>query len=441
MLGKNLISSVLTQVPLFIFGVAIGVFSTRILGDEGKGIFSLFQANTQLFVLIFSLGIQTGIVYFISSKKITAKIVAGMSSALFFTGCVLLISLLLFLKWIGYAHYILPKGYTSYFYIIILFIMFAITFINSIISGFFQAHSKFILLNWISIISVALNLVIFVVLYSIISNETLSVFRRFDYVLYATLISLLINFILLSYFFIRRIPIQPSFQFTLKHQLKPFIFYNLSVYIGVFINFFNYRLDLWIINSYLDDKSLSYYSLAANIVQIILFAAGAIAAVMLPNISNRTGKDRIATFLTITRISFLLFVFISFIAFIVSYWIIPIMYGAEFVKVVIPFQLLLIGIFFSCLSQLFSQLLLAENKNYLNILACSIGLVFTIVFGFILIPTWGIIGASISTTITYFVIFLFTFIFVTKYTKSVSVNLFLPSKSDFSFIKNMIIKK
>ena len=78
MLGKNLVASVFTQVPVFILGVISGVYSTRILGDDAKGAFSLFQANAHLFVLVFSLGIRTGIVYFISSKKISEGLVSGM---------------------------------------------------------------------------------------------------------------------------------------------------------------------------------------------------------------------------------------------------------------------------------------------------------------------------------------------------------------------------
>ena len=77
MLGRNLIASVLTQVPVFVLGVLAGIFSTRFLGEDAKGIYSIFQANTQLFILIFSLGMQTGIVFFISNKKIAEKNIMG----------------------------------------------------------------------------------------------------------------------------------------------------------------------------------------------------------------------------------------------------------------------------------------------------------------------------------------------------------------------------
>lgn len=438
MLGKNLVSSVLTQAPLFILGIVSGIFSTRILGDEAKGVFALFQANTQLFVLIFSLGIQTGIVYFVSSGKIKKELVAGMSFTILGISCVSLILLLFSSRLFGFSHWFLPENYTSNLYLISLFILFALTFINSIFSGFFQAQSKFVLLNWISIVNSIINTLLFTCLFFLLKNLSLDNGTKLNFVLVISIIALLLNSLILLFFQIKRIPTKLNFQFSLKNHIKPFILYNTSIYIGVFVNFFNYRLDLWLINVYLDDKELSYYSLAANIVQIILYVASAIAVVMLPNLSSRTGNDRILTFVKITRISFILFILISLTAFLLSSVIIPLLYGNDFKSSVIPFQLLLIGVLFSCCTQLFAQLLLVENQNKLNILACSIGLIITIFAGVTLIPVYGIIGASIATTLTYLVIFILTFIFVIRYTKSLTVNLLIPTKSDILTFKNLI---
>lgn len=438
MLGKNLVSSVLTQAPLFVLGIVTGIFSTRILGDEAKGVFALFQANTQLFVLIFSLGIQTGIVYFISSGKIKKELVAGMSFTIFGISCVALLILLFTSQLFGFAHWFLPKNFTSNLYLISLFILFALTFINSILSGFFQAYSKFVLLNWISITNSIFNTLLFTGLFFFLKNKTLDDADRLNYVLALSVIALLMNTSILFFFQLKRIHIKFDFHFTLRNHIKPFILYNTSIYIGVFVNFFNYRLDLWLINVYLEDKELSYYSLAANIVQIILYIATAIAGVMLPNLSSRTGNDRILTFVKITRISFVLFIGIVLCAFLLSSFVIPLLYGNEFQSSVFPFQLLLIGITLSCCSQLFSQLLLVENQNKMNILACTVGLIITIIGGLILIPMYGIIGASIATTLTYLVIFVLTYIFVLKYTRSVTSNLFIPTKEDISTLKNLI---
>jgi len=438
MLGKNLISTVLTQIPVFILGVVAGVFSTRILGEDAKGVFSLFQADTQLFVLVFSLGIQTGIVYFVSSKKIAENIVAGLSIYIFVICSSLLLGLLFFIQFFEITDSILSEGYTSNLYLIILFLLFIFSFLNSIVSSFFQAHSKFKIVNLISIVNSIINSGLFVALFFILQSKNLSTVERFNYVLYSTLLSLLINSTLWLYFQKKELNIKPDFNFKISSQLKIFVSYNLLIYAGMFVNFFNYRLDLWIINHYLDDKNLSYYSLAANINQIILFLSVTIASVMLPNLSGKSPEERTKTFVQVSRICFSFFMLITFFAFVVSSFIIPFMYGKEFTNTVIPFKILLPGILFSCITQLFSILIVSINKNILNIIACSIGLIFTVILDLILIPEIGINGAAIATTISYFVIFLITYIFTINQTNRVTLNFFIPNKKDIKFIQQFL---
>jgi O-antigen/teichoic acid export membrane protein len=116
------------------------------------------------------------------------------------------------------------------------------------------------------------------------------------------------------------------------------------------------------------------------------------------------------------------------------------MYGKDFVETVFPFQLLLPGILLSCITQIFSNLIVSSNKNKMNIIACSIGLVVTLVGGFTIIPKMGINGASYVTTASYFVIFLISYIFVLSLTGKTTFNLFIPTKKDFEFIRTSFLK-
>jgi O-antigen/teichoic acid export membrane protein len=441
MLGKNLINSILTQIPVFIIGFISGILSTRILGEEGKGVFTLFQANYQLFLLVFSFGIQTGIVYFISGKKIAEEIIAGLSIFIFLFSSTLLLLLLLIVHAVGADEYILTSGYTSYNYLVILFLLYFVTFFNNIIASFFQAHSKFKTINFISISNSIINAFLFLILYLILRYYTIETSEKINLVLYITLFSLVINSSLWFYFQKREINIKPSFNFKLSAYLKTFFSYNILIYIGMFVNFFNYRLDLWIVNHYLSKNDLSYYSLAANINQIILYIAVTIGSVMLPNLSGKENTKRIETFIRISRISFSFFTLLTLFAFVVSPFIIPLMYGIGFKNTVSPFQILLPGILFSCITQLFSIYIVSINKNIFNIIACSVGLIFTLYFDILLIPIWGINGAAIATCLSYFAIFLITYIFVYKQINKASFNLFIPLKSDIFFIKNLILKK
>jgi len=438
MLGKNLISSVLTQIPVFILGVVSGVFSTRILGEEAKGAFAIFQANTQLFTLVFSLGIQTGIVYFISSKKITENRVAGMSICIFSFASILLLIIIFLGSSYNFTEVFLVKEFTSNLYLIVLYLLFLMTFFISIISSFFQAHSKFRIINFISIVNSVINAALFLFLFIYFQSKNLTANERFDYVLYGTLASLFINSSLWLYFQIKELKITPDFKFKFKNQFIPFISYNMVIYLGTFINFFNYRLDLWIVNQYLDKKNLSYYSLATNINQIILYVSVTIGTVMLPNLAKKNTEERIKTFSQISRFSFTFFIVLTVFAFFLSNFIIPFMYGEEFRNSIISFKILIPGILISSSTQLFATLMVASKENSVNIIATSAGLIFTILLDLILIPKYGINGAAIATSISYLIIFSITFSLFLRKLKFPLANYFIINKMDLNLIRETL---
>lgn len=435
MLSKHLISSVITQIPVFILGVLSGVFSTRVLGESSKGPFSLLQANSQLFVLVFSLSIQTGTVYFISSKKFSQEQVTGIAGFIFLISSILLALALVVSYFFKLTIYFLPEGFNTVFYLFSLFLLYFFTFLNSLFAALFQGISNFKIINKMALINSIVNVIMFACIFLLTDSDGFTASQKLNTILFATLFSLFLNCVLWFYYYKKHINIKPDFKFEIASQLKPFLLYNLSIYTGMFVNFFNYRLDLWIVNNYLSEKELSYYSLASNINQIILFLAVTIGSVMLPNLSSKTENERNAIFIRVSRISFSFFAIIILTAFILSSFIIPFMYGQEFTYTVLPFQLILPGMLFSCITQLFSIYIVSINRNIYNITACSIGLIFTIILDFTLIPNYGIKGAAIATACCYFIIFLITYIFVIAQTKIRNLNLFIPTTMD---IKNVL---
>jgi O-antigen/teichoic acid export membrane protein len=438
MLSKHLISSVLTQIPVFILGVVSGIFSTRILGDEAKGIFSLFQANSQLFVLLFSFGIQTGIVYFISSRKIIESKVLGMSLQIFGYSSFLLLIILILVHFFGFDDYILSREYSSLFYMLILFMMYFFTFLNSILNSFLQAHSKFRHINIVSFAGSFFNAIVFVLLFLFMNSRSLAPEIRLYYVLYCTLGGLAFNSLLWLFFYRRELSTQLNFSFDVKQELKPFVLYNSAIFLGTLINFLNYRLDLWIVNNFLPEKDLSYYSLAANINQIILYISVTISTVMLPNLSGRSELERSRIFVRVCRISFTFFICIISLAWLLSDWIIPFVYGEAFQPTVLPFKILLPGVLLSCSTQLFATLIVACKMNRLNIAATSIGLVITVILDICLIPIYGIVGAAYATVFSYAVIFISTFYLSLKKLNMPLTNYFFLTREDAGMIREQL---
>ena len=67
--SKNSLISFLTEVVVFIFGFAALIIITRVLGPEGKGIYSLILLVPGLMIAFGNFGIGSANVYFTGSKK------------------------------------------------------------------------------------------------------------------------------------------------------------------------------------------------------------------------------------------------------------------------------------------------------------------------------------------------------------------------------------
>jgi O-antigen/teichoic acid export membrane protein len=438
MLSKNIFYSVVAQIPIFILGVVSGVFSTRVLGEDAKGAFTLLHANSQLIVMLFSFGINTAIVYFISSKKKTPESVVGLTTLVMIVSTFLLSLILLITHSLNLTKYLLPENFSAPIYLLSLFIIFFLSFLSSNISSIFRADSKFKIINLISVFSAIINTLIFVFIYFLLDDYKSSTIGRFDIILMGTILGLLLTSLIWIIAYLKEIRIAPKFSSEIRKELKVFMLYSSSIFLGILINFFNYRLDLWIVNLMVDTKGLSHYSLASNLGQIILFVSVTISSVVLPYLSSQAENEKFQKFMSIIKLSFMFFLTITSLGLILSPYIIPLLYGDEFASAILTFQLILPGILLSCMTQLLAQLVISINRNILNIIACSIGLIFTIVLDLILIKKYGIIGASIATSIAYFMVFLSTYIFIIKRFGSEYWNIFIPSKQDIKTIKELI---
>ena len=62
-LTGNILRTFSTQIPSIILSIISGIFLTRLLGVEGKGIQAIFYANMEIMVMLFAMGCDMGIIY------------------------------------------------------------------------------------------------------------------------------------------------------------------------------------------------------------------------------------------------------------------------------------------------------------------------------------------------------------------------------------------
>jgi len=433
-LNKNILTTFLTQIPVIILSFITGVFIARTIGVDGKGILSIFLANIQLIALFTGFSINSGIVYFISSKKIDYNKVLGICVYIFLLS-LLLGGIVVFIP--GKIESLLfPDNYSSIYYKLYLYLSFIITLINTIFIGILQSKKRYSLINSIAIVNSLFGVIVFTVIYF---TNYIDLFEdKMDNVLFYTLIIISVNTLLYTFMYIRKDRVVPNLKLSIKTELKPFFKYIGVVYISQVINFFNYRLDIWFVNSYNGVEQLGLYSLAVNLSQMLLVVSNPIANVLFPYLTSETNKEKninILSFFSRINISFLLLIG-AFFYFIGAFFI-PIIYGVGFGGSVEAFKIMIIATFFLGASKVFSTYLASVNQINYNLLATIIAFIVTIVLNIILIPVYGIIGASITSLLAYFSIFVVVFLRTTYLNNSIFVNWFIIKKNDFKQI-NML---
>lgn len=384
--------------------------------------------------MFFGFNITGGLKYFISSKKISSRELSGFSLLLFLIsagigGILLLIPL-------PFDSVFFIDGHDSMFYRLFLYGSFLFALLNSILAGFLHGNKRFSAVNLITLINSILNFSIFCSMYFLHKAEIIN--AGLQEILFYSILVLAINSSLYLYFF-RKYAWEgiKLFPFQIQSFKKLFSFL-LPSFLSILINFFNYRLLIWVINFYESTEQLGYFSLALNFSQMLLISTAAINIVMFPHFSGMKDKEKARTdLILIFKINAFLIAGVSIVIRFFSTWLIPAFYGKEFLYSVEPFNILLIGTFFLSMSQVFGHFFGAMNKNWLNSLLYTIVLIVLGTLSIILTPKYGIAGASWANSIAYFLSFLLFAIMSFRKFKIPFQKLFYFSKSDLQQIKSL----
>ena len=112
----------------------------------------------------------------------------------------------------------------------------------------------------------------------------------------------------------------------------------------------------------------------------------------------------------------------------------PVVYGEPFLDSVGPLRILLVGTTFAALSKVIGVLLFSRGRVTYNVFAVAVGVAVTVLFDVLLIPLYGIVGASIATTISYLSIFVVLFVLLRKELDVPCWDLFILNRGDLEML-------
>ena len=214
--------------------------------------------------------------------------------------------------------------------------------------------------------------------------------------------------------------------------------YGAFMQLSTLVSTLNKRLSLYLLNTHCDEKSIGVYASGTQVTEGVNIVGQSIGLVEFSALINTENKQR-ASQLTLRFMK--LSVLLTFTALLIICllptaffeWV----FSGEFADIRPVILLMAPGIVFFSAHTVLANYFSGTGKPKYNLYASLIGLSVTMISVFILIPTLGIKGAAITTTLTYTALFVFQWIVFHKQTGSRLLQL-IPNKEDWEWVKTTV---
>ena len=370
---------------------------TKTLGTELYGVWTQILVTISLLMPLGLLGLSTAMIRFFAGEKDKNKIRQDFYSiftiiSLF--SILLALIILVFSKPLAIAFF---GGSGSITFVKLLSPIIILTTLDSISIEYFRAFQQMKKYAGLSILQQILEIIF--ISYTVLSG----------YSLFGALLSLIVvraSLLLLCFLFINsqigigRPTLNPS-------VLKPYLSFGLPL-IPATISYWTVNLsDRYVIGYFLGIASVGIYSAAYNLGSIVGIFMGPISLNLFPTISNLYENNKMAELKTHLKYSlklYLLFAIPSLFGLaVLSKSLLGTLTTSEFLPayLIVPI-VALAAILFNCRSVFFDVLMLLKRTK-------TIGLIYTIsamlnlILNVILVPIIGILGAAISTLLTFLI--------------------------------------
>jgi O-antigen/teichoic acid export membrane protein len=200
------------------------------------------------------------------------------------------------------------------------------------------------------------------------------------------------------------------------------------------------KSDQFIISGILSIEALGFYAVAAGIAEHLRVIPMTIGQVLFPFAADKEDDERRFFISVCVRLTFWVLIFIGVTLILLSKLIIVFLFGLKFFPAVLPFQILIGAVIALSVGNMlgyeFNSLGRPEVILYCNLL-CG---VFNIIMNFIVVPRFGLIGAAWVSFLTYTLNSIIILGWAMKARKYKLLDVLIPSKIDYTIIKESVQK-
>lgn len=227
-----------------------------------------------------------------------------------------------------------------------------------------------------------------------------------------------------------------------KKELKQLVTYAVVGLGGNIIFFFVYKIDYWFVKDWCHQSGhLGNYIQASKLAQMLLVLPQILAISILPQLaSGHQQQEVVQTIIRLIKFFLVLFVVLFLFTLGAGKFIFPLVFGASFNTMYLPFLILLPGIFCLSISSLLSAYFSGKNQNKFNLFAAAFALITMLALTFLFKNRYSIYIAAAISSVAYICEALYCF---AKFNKQEKINLkqlFIFTEEDIQWLKKLLAK-
>ena len=203
--------------------------------------------------------------------------------------------------------------------------------------------------------------------------------------------------------FLRRKERGQSAQQPIAGQARKVLGYGWKAHLSNILAFVNYRVDIFLVNFFLNPAATGVYVIAVQIAERLWMLSQAASTVLLPRLSAM--HEDPAARLRLTNRTFGVVLLLTAVAgglgALTLHWLLVPVFGREYAEAMDAFLWLLPGIIAGAGARVQSNCIAAAGKPEWNMYVAVSVVTTNVVLNIMLIPAFGIVGAAMSTSASY----------------------------------------
>jgi len=384
---RDVFSTFFTEILTVGVNFGVGVLAARLLSPHDRGLLALGMLLPLTLAYFADVGVSQAIVYLHARRKLPLAQVAGnaVSLALIFG------SVLAILLWLGRSLLAAFLKDLPLVWLAIALIFLPLLLLDAYLLSILRARQQFGLFNAKRLLTAFLLLIGMVAFVWIGGGGLNAALLSF----YLSLgLSLIVGFVMVA----RATSLRPRLDLPVVGEALRF---GAKSYLQNLTGHLHYRLDVYLLALFLPASDVAIYTVATSAAELLFYLPDSVGTVLFPKLAAES-QERAHSLTAEALRATLLVTGTGALLLLASGWaLIPLVFGAEYQKAVLPFTLLLPGILAMAVYKVLTRNYSSRNRQGMSILAAALALITNVGLNLLLIPRFGVIGASVGSLVSY----------------------------------------